>query len=216
MITKTLPTCIDIFCGCGGFSLGILQAGFEVVAAIDNEPTAIATYYTNLCDENTKLIGAIQKADRKYFGKPDGYRTHLGGREQIPPVRALFLKDIFDISGWDMMEAARVEEIDLMVGSPPCQSFSKCNTRKKKNDLRGFMLFEYGRLILEIHPKTFVMENVPQIADAELPDGRNLMKVFQEMIKDRDWDLYYEVQGMYPEDAWQRKPETKTTSLCDF
>lgn len=217
-MTTPPPTCIDIFCGCGGFSLGILQAGFEVVAALDNEPAAIATYYCNLGDETTKIIGEIPKADRKLFGKPDGYRTHLAGREQVPPVRALFLKDIFDVSGWDMLDAAGMEEeeVDLMVGSPPCQSFSKCNTRKKKNDLRGFMLFEYGRLILEIRPKTFVMENVPQIADARLPDGRNLMEVFQEMTKDYNWDLYYEVQQMYPEEAWQREAMEGTTTLCDF
>lgn len=210
------PTCIDIFCGCGGFSLGILQAGFEVVAALDSWAIAIATYYTNLCDENTKIIGEIPKNDRKHFGPPDGYRTHLAGREQIPPVRAVFIKDILDVSGWDMMDAAGVEEVDLMVGSPPCQSFSSINTRKKKDDLRDFLLFEYGRLILEINPKTFVMENVPPVAKAKLPDGRGLIKTFKEMTRDRNWDLYYEVQGMYPDDAWQRKPQNITTSLCDF
>jgi site-specific DNA-cytosine methylase len=165
------------------------------VAAIDNAADAMATYYCNLCDENTKIIGEIPKKDRKWFGKPDGYRTHLAGREQIPPVRAVFIKDILDVSGWEMMDAAGVEEVDLIVGSPPCQSFSKCNMNKKKKgeDLRDFLLFEFGRLILEIHPKTFVMENVPQIATATLPDGRNLMKVFQEMTKEYDWDLYYEI-----------------------
>ena len=29
------PTCIDLFCGCGGFSLGLQRAGFSVLAAID-------------------------------------------------------------------------------------------------------------------------------------------------------------------------------------
>jgi DNA (cytosine-5)-methyltransferase 1 len=214
---KTPLTCIDIFCGMGGFSTGILQAGFEVVAAIDNEPAAIATYYCNLCDENTKIIGEIPKEARKLFGKPDGYIHRLEPDEvPLPPVRAVFLKDIFDVSGWDMLDAAGVESVNLMVGSPPCQSFSRCNTRKKKNDLRGFMLFEYGRLILEINPETFVMENVPQITSAKLPDGRNLMKVFQEMTKDRNWDIYYEVQGMYPDEAWERETPKGTTTLCDF
>lgn len=210
--------CIDIFCGCGGFSLGLLQSGWTIVAAIDNAADAMATYYCNLCDENTKIIGEIPKKDRKWFGKPDGYRTHLAGREQIPPVRAVFIKDILDVSGWEMMDAAGVEEVDLIVGSPPCQSFSKCNMNKKKKgeDLRDFLLFEFGRLILEIHPKTFVMENVPQIATATLPDGRNLMKVFQEMTKEYDWDLYYEIQAMYPEEAWSHRHEGEATTLGDF
>jgi len=180
----------------------LLQAGWEVVAAIDNAPDAIATYYHNLCDENTRIIGEIPKKHRKWFVKPDGYRYHLGDRPQVPAVRAVFIKNILDISGWDLMDAAGVETVDLVVGSPPCQSFSKCNMRKKKGDLRDFLLFEFGRLILEINPGTFMMENVPPIIRAKLPDGRNIIKTFNKMIGDRDWDLYYEIRDMYPEEAW--------------
>jgi len=201
-------TCIDVFCGCGGFATGMLQAGWEIVAAIDHDPAAIATYYANLCDENTKIIGEIPRDHRKYFGKPNGYRYSLKAHEQIPPVRALFLKDIFDVSGWDMLNAAGVESVDVMIGSPPCQSFSKCNTQKRENDLRDFLTFEYGRLILEIDPGTLVMENVPQIIDAKLPDGRNIIDTFNEMMKRRDWELYYEIQAMYPEEVWKRRPDT--------
>jgi len=194
----------------------MLQAGWTVVAALDNAPDALATYHYNLCDENTKIIGEIPHKNRKWFGKPDGYRSHLAGQAQIPPVRALFIKDIFDVSGWDLMDAAGVETVDLIVGSPPCQSFSKCNMRKKKGDLRDFLLFEFGRLILEIHPGTFIMENVPQIAKAKLPDGRNIIKTFNEMTNDMNWDLYYEVQEMYPEEAWSHRHEGKATTLEDF
>jgi len=205
-MTKKRLTCIDIFCGCGGFSLGMLQAGFEIVAALDNAPDTMATYYTNLCDENTKIIGDIPKENRKWFGKPAGYRQHLGDRIQIPPVRALFIKNIFDVSGYDLMEAAGVEKVDLVIGSPPCQSFSKCNMQKKKGDLRDFLLFEFGRLILEINPTTFMMENVPPIAKAKLPDGRNIIDTFGEMLKKRDWNLYYEIQERYPKEAYRDIP----------
>jgi DNA (cytosine-5)-methyltransferase 1 len=45
---KTInPTVIDLFCGCGGFSLGFEQCGFRVVAAIDSDPHAISTYKLN-------------------------------------------------------------------------------------------------------------------------------------------------------------------------
>ena len=39
---------VDLFCGAGGFSLGLRQEGFEVVAGYDNEPKAIAVHRTNL------------------------------------------------------------------------------------------------------------------------------------------------------------------------
>jgi len=44
------PTCIDLFAGAGGFSLGFRQAGFEIAAAIDRSEPALETYSHNLKD----------------------------------------------------------------------------------------------------------------------------------------------------------------------
>lgn len=38
---------VDLFCGCGGLTVGLKQAGFEVVGAIDNDPLALLTYHEN-------------------------------------------------------------------------------------------------------------------------------------------------------------------------
>lgn len=46
--TNGLPIGIDLFAGAGGFSLGFHQAGYHVVAAVDNDPVAAITYMTNL------------------------------------------------------------------------------------------------------------------------------------------------------------------------
>jgi DNA (cytosine-5)-methyltransferase 1 len=40
-------TFVDLFCGCGGFSLGFDRAGFRCLAAIDSDPKAIATFSAN-------------------------------------------------------------------------------------------------------------------------------------------------------------------------
>ena len=47
---------IDLFCGCGGLSLGLRRAGFKVVAAIDNDPLSTSTYSEN--HKNTRLINS--------------------------------------------------------------------------------------------------------------------------------------------------------------
>jgi DNA (cytosine-5)-methyltransferase 1 len=48
-MTPRIPlTCIDLFCGCGGFSLGMIRAGFQVVAAIDFNRQAVETCRQNL------------------------------------------------------------------------------------------------------------------------------------------------------------------------
>jgi DNA (cytosine-5)-methyltransferase 1 len=41
------PRALDLFCGAGGLSLGLIQAGIDVVAGVDAWPTAIDTYRKN-------------------------------------------------------------------------------------------------------------------------------------------------------------------------
>src|SRR5262245_42461742 len=48
------PKAIDLFCGCGGLSVGLKAAGFSVVAAVDSDPLACSTYRKN---HRTRLIG---------------------------------------------------------------------------------------------------------------------------------------------------------------
>jgi hypothetical protein len=45
---KPYPIAVDLFCGCGGFSLGFIKAGFQVIAGFDNDPWAAQTYMCNL------------------------------------------------------------------------------------------------------------------------------------------------------------------------
>lgn len=48
IIDKTKPTFISLFCGCGGFDLGFIQAGFECIAAFDIDPLAVDVHNKNL------------------------------------------------------------------------------------------------------------------------------------------------------------------------
>ena len=41
------PKAMDLFCGCGGLTLGLKQAGFDVIGAIDNNELAVETYKAN-------------------------------------------------------------------------------------------------------------------------------------------------------------------------
>jgi len=237
---KTL-TAIDLYCGAGGFSLGFINAGWHVVAAMDASIMALATYYQNLCDEDTKLIGNFSRKDMElieasrrdwrlfdsggyeavagpgyrkssiYAENQDWiFRDMLPGRglEQIgyrrewfPAVNALFYKKAQDVTGYEILDAVsdvtQDEQIGVVMGGPPCQGFSRANKNRHTRDTRNFLVFEFGRLVMEINPMTFVMENVPTIQKFKLPDGRNLLDTFTKMVTKQEWDIYYEVQALF-------------------
>lgn len=46
-VTARWPTAVDLFCGCGGLTLGLKRARFRVLGAVDNDPLAVKTYRLN-------------------------------------------------------------------------------------------------------------------------------------------------------------------------
>ena len=73
------------------------------------------------------------------------------------------LGDITDISSKEILERSGLKEneTDIIIGGPPCQSFSTAGVRKGFDDKRGIALLEFIRIIRQIRPKFFVFENVP-------------------------------------------------------
>ena len=55
---------------------------------------------------------------------------------------------------------------DVVIGGPPCQSFSTAGRRRGLRDKRGAALLEYIRIISDLRPKFFVFENVPGLLSA--------------------------------------------------
>lgn len=59
-------------------------------------------------------------------------------------------------------------EVFLMAGGPPCQPFSSGGKRAALSDPRGNLIYEYFRLIAEVRPRYFVLENVANLTTAAL------------------------------------------------
>lgn len=75
------------------------------------------------------------------------------------PNTKLCLEDISELSGSKILEAAG-GHVDGLIGGPPCQGFSNIG-RRDVNDVRRKLLGHFFRLVVEVKPKFFVMENVP-------------------------------------------------------
>ena len=69
--------------------------------------------------------------------------------------------DITKLTGAECMRLAGIEKgaLDVLDGSPPCQGFSTAGKRKF-DDPRNSLFKEYARLLNDLQPKVFVMENV--------------------------------------------------------
>lgn len=77
------------------------------------------------------------------------------------PEVPVWNKDITAVSGKEILDFCKIKpkELDVLDGSPPCQGFSTAGKRNV-NDSRNSLFKEYSRLINELQPKVFVMENV--------------------------------------------------------
>lgn len=137
---KSAPTFIDLFCGCGGFSLGLLRAGFRCVAALDLDEIATETFRANLAEfrhPKLKSAGSVITCDIR----------------RLPPE--------------DLAEEIGLERVDVIVGGPPCQGFSTARQvdganhgARLKPDERRYLYQHFLRYVEFFQPKVFVMENV--------------------------------------------------------
>lgn len=118
--------CVDLFAGCGGMSLGFINAGFEVVAAVDNWDAALSCYENNF--------------------------PH--------PVFSLDLQD------WkDATKTIGHFNPEIIIGGPPCQDFSNAGNRTEGR--RAQLTVSFARIITELKPAFFVMENVERVHKSE-------------------------------------------------
>ncbi|MCY4299431.1 MAG: DNA (cytosine-5-)-methyltransferase [Flavobacteriaceae bacterium] len=100
-------------------------------------------YAFKRCHLQTKVIFA---SDIDKFVK----KSYL---ENYPPPN--WYDDVKDING-----NIYKNQIDLLVGGSPCQSFSIIGKRKGLEDTRGTLFYEFARVVNESQPKVFIFENV--------------------------------------------------------
>lgn len=152
-----MPYAIDLFCGAGGMSEGITQAGFHILFSSDINKDIKDTYVTR-----HEQLGLIQNKNT-YF--------HLG---DIREIDGKFILDkIHNLKMFNEGELEVPKEIDAIFGGPPCQGFSRAG-RRDPNDPRNLLFKEYLRVINEIRPKYVIMENVEGFNDTKFYNYKGL------------------------------------------
>lgn len=141
---------IDLFCGAGGCSEGLIQAGFEILFSSDISPMVQKTYM-----HRHEQLGLIQ-GENTWFECAD-IRNLTG--EQI-------WRHIRELKCFNDGQHTPPKDIDLIIGGPSCQGFSRAG-RRNINDPRNMLFGEYVRVISEIKPKYIVLENVEGFMDMQ-------------------------------------------------
>ena len=88
--------------------------------------------------------------------------------------------DVSKISGEEIVSKAQCD-IDVLIGGPPCQSFSILGSRGSVSDPRGQLVYDYARIVAQVKPKAFLLENVPGIMTVNKgQDWRDMLQFFHE------------------------------------
>ncbi|MEC4819995.1 MAG: DNA cytosine methyltransferase, partial [Scytonema sp. PMC 1069.18] len=87
--------------------------------------------------------------------------VHCATHEYNFPHCKIICKSVVDITGLEIRKSSLIgeQEIDVVIGGPPCQGFSLIGKRVF-DDPRNALVYHYIRLVLELQPKYFVLENV--------------------------------------------------------
>ena len=99
------------------------------------------------------------------------------------PDLPIINKNITEVTSDEILVTAKLKPLEaaLVIGGPPCQSFSLAGLRKGLYDERGKLLFEFVRIVRETLPFGFVLENVKGLINWD--SGRALNLLIEELSK---------------------------------
>jgi DNA (cytosine-5)-methyltransferase 1 len=138
------PRVLDLFAGCGGLSLGLQRAGFEILAGLDSDPHAAASHALNFHE------GCAAHAIPQDLTDPE-----------VTPASVSTRLDL----------GTPAEAVDVVVGGPPCQAFARIGRAKLRaiagdpeaflNDPRAGLHERWVAWVRELEPLAVLVENVP-------------------------------------------------------
>lgn len=145
-----MPYAIDLFCGAGGMSEGLIQAGFHILFSSDISVDVQKTYMNR----------------HEQLGFIHGYNTYFHQGDIRKLTGAFIKRKIRELTFFNNDDNAIPKKIDAIFGGPPCQGFSRAGKRNP-DDPRNLLFKEYLRVIKQVKPRYVVMENVEGFTDTK-------------------------------------------------
>ncbi|MFE9025875.1 DNA cytosine methyltransferase [Streptomyces iakyrus] len=183
-------TVVDLFSGCGGFTQGFHEFRPSNAAGAGPIFRSIAAV------EHNAAAAATYAAN---FGS-------LRLDERVPAARV----HVGDIEDWQPTTEAL--NADVVVGGPPCQGFSALN-RQKKGSERNRLWEEYVRIVADVRPKVFVIENVDRFLKSD--EFKNLLSEVEEGGLLAEYRLV-DPPGFEPTDTMEERTKRYLLNSADF
>jgi DNA (cytosine-5)-methyltransferase 1 len=161
---------VDVFAGCGGLSLGLLNAGWAGLFAVEKNRDAFNTLAENL------ILGG-----RYPFLWPEWL-----------PVKASTVSNL--LAKYGKRLSTLRGEIDLLAGAPPCQGFSLAG-RRLHADPRNSLFKQYLEIVGRVEPRFLLVENVQGFSLPFKKNGRGhrKKKAYSEILTEELQRLGYKV-----------------------
>lgn len=104
------------------------------------------------------------------------YTKNLGKHGKVMDAR--------ELTGHDLLENAKINELDLFAGGPPCQGFSKQRRGAHTlEDERNKLVIEFARLTNELKPRAFLLENVAMLGqkrgESFIEEAKGLLRKYR-------------------------------------
>lgn len=160
---------IDLFAGAGGLSEGFYREGFKGIAHVEKDNYACLTLKTRIAYHYLKekdRLDLYVRFLKKEFTREQFHRfipKTLLDSVINTEISEESLNDIFA-----EIDNSLQGTLDLIIGGPPCQAYSKASAHIKEKNKDLIYLYElYGEFLKRYKPKMFIFENVPGIYAAD-------------------------------------------------
>lgn len=149
------PKAIDLFCGPGGISQGLEQAGFQTVLGVDIHEPSVDTFQRNHQHAHA-ILGDIRKVNKRDGDTRDIFDVIDDGEV----TDGTLLEEVAE-------QALHGEDLALLTAGIPCQGFSIANRKQNDEDERNYLFEEFIRAAKILDPKFVLIENVSTMKAAK-------------------------------------------------
>lgn len=146
---------VDLFCGCGGFAVGVQRAALAVgtratvAFAADVNAAPLRVYRKNVRPLRAAQCNVETLLD---------YALPTPGQDEGLSMKNLYLSDPL---------SAIQDTVDILIAGPPCQGNSNLNNRTRRFDRRNDLYFDAVAAAIALRARVVIVENVPAVIRAQ-------------------------------------------------